>query len=249
MSASSGNILILCAGMLIFTGCMTFLVTALYLAYTKLDALLGYFQHSPSVMIRASFKNSGPWGRLFVLGAIVGVIKTPGLYLPDGGVSAEDIARFPQDLRKKLLLLYRVGGGFFWAFMTYSAVLLVDWSTMGAIRLTIAVATLVVLCAWGVLCVYLGSTQINHMADIFKNSKSIQSRLKLDAGGYFGKGLFVVAASVIVVCSPVFINSGTLDINDYRGMPRGLKLKFYGVFFMTACLMVTLCMLYIFRRQ
>lgn len=101
--------------------------------------------------------------------------------------------------------------------MTYSAVLLVDWSTMGAIRLTIAVATLVVLCARGFLCVYLGSTKINHMAGIFKHSKSIQTRLKLDAG-YFGKGLFVVAASIIVVCSPVFINRSTLDINDYRGI-------------------------------
>lgn len=248
MSASPENILILCTGLLIFTGYMTFLVIALYVAYTKLDALLGYFQNSPAVMIRAPFKNSGPWGRLFVLGAIVGVIKTPGLYLPDGGVSAEDIARFPQGLRKRLLLLNRVGGGFIWALMTYSAFLLVDWSTMGVIRLTIVVATLVVLCAWGFLCVYLGSTQINHMAGIFKHSESIQSRLKLDAGGYFGKGLFIVAASVIVVCSPVFIKRGTLDVNDLRGIPGGLKLTLYGVFFMTVCLMVTLCVLYLFRR-
>ena len=63
-------------------------------------------------MIRAPFKNGGPGGRLFVLGAIMGLMTVPRLYLRDGGASAEDLKNFPADLKRKLIVLHWAGGMF-----------------------------------------------------------------------------------------------------------------------------------------
>lgn len=248
MSISLNDALILGAGALIFIGCISFVVVALYIAYTKLDAMLGFFKNSPAVMIRAPLRNGGPWGRLFVLGSIVGVLKVPGLYIPDGGACASDISSFPQGLKKKLITLYRIGGYFGWALLLYAVVLLVDWSTMSAARLIVAVSTISTLLVWLLLCINIGKTQISKMADGFKRSEAIQIRLKLDSGGYFGKVIFVVAASVIITCSSIFIKRGTLNYDDYKGMSKALKYKFFAVFFMTAGLVVVLVLLYLFRR-
>lgn len=248
MSLSPESALKLGAGLFIFTGCIAFVVVALYMAYTKLDLMLGCFKNSPAVMIKAPLKNGGPWGRLFVLGAIVGVIKSPDLFISDGGASRADIASFPQDLKKRLISIYKIGGCFSLALMIYSLVFLVGWSFMGAVRFGVAVITIVAMLVWFLLCVYLGRTQINTIGNSFKNSEAIQFRLKLDAGGNFGKIIFIVAASVIVACSRIFIKRGTLNANDYKYMPRNLKYKLYVVFFMSVGLVISLFGLYLFRR-
>lgn len=66
--------------MLIWLGIM------LRLAYTKLDLMLEYLKNCPAVMTRASLKNGGPAGRLFVLSGIIGVVTRPKIYLRDGGL-------------------------------------------------------------------------------------------------------------------------------------------------------------------
>lgn len=131
MSISTSDAVTLGVGLFIFTGCIGFVGVALYVAYAKLDVMLGYFENSPAVTIKAPLKNEGPWGRLFVLGGIVGVIKAPGVYIPDGGACAEDIAKFPEELKARLIALYKVGGCFTWALFLFAAVTVVDWSSMG----------------------------------------------------------------------------------------------------------------------
>ena len=224
MSLNLNDALILGAGGLIFIGCISFVIVALYIAYTKLDVMLGCFKNSPAVMIRAPLRNGGPWGRLFVLGSIVGVLKAPGLYIADGGACVSDISSFPQDLKKRLITLYRIGGHFGWALLIYAVMLLVDWSTMSTARLIAAASTISTLLVWLLLCIHIGETQIGKMADGFKRSEAIQIRLRLESGGCFGKVIFAVAASIIT-CSSIFIKRGTLNYEDYKSMSKCFKYK------------------------
>ncbi|MDY7563567.1 hypothetical protein QN400_00870 [Pseudomonas sp. RTC3] len=106
MSVSTADKVFLCVSLSGFAGVFVFLGIALHLAYTKMDMMLDHLKNCPAVMIRAPFKNGGPAGRLFVLGAIMGLMTVPRLYLRDGGASAEDLKSFPADLKRKLIVLH-----------------------------------------------------------------------------------------------------------------------------------------------
>ena len=96
---------------------IVWLGVGLYMAYTETDEMLERLKNSPAIMNRASFKNAGPAGRLFLMGSVIGVIAWPGMYIRDGGASVEDVTNFPLRLKRKLMIWYRVGGGLFVVFL------------------------------------------------------------------------------------------------------------------------------------
>ncbi|MBD9599611.1 hypothetical protein IB252_07250 [Pseudomonas sp. PDM10] len=112
MSISTADKILLCVGLIDFVGIFIIIGISLHLAYTKMDVMLNHLQNCPAVMIRAPLRNGGPWGNMFLLGAIMGVMTTPRLYLRDGGASAEDLKNFPAVLRRKLIVLQWTGWGF-----------------------------------------------------------------------------------------------------------------------------------------
>jgi hypothetical protein len=111
MSLSMGDTIFLTIGLIDFVGAFISIGISLHLAYTKMDVMLNHMQNCPAVMIRAPFRNGGPWGNMFLLGAIMGVMTTPRLYLRDGGACAEDLENFPADLKRKLVILQWTGWG------------------------------------------------------------------------------------------------------------------------------------------
>lgn len=106
MNVSAADKIFLCIGIIDFGGIFVWIGVALHLAYTKMDVMLGHFKNCPAVMNRVPLNNTGPWGRLFVQGAIMGLMTTPRLYLRDGGANAEDIKSFPAGLKRKLVILH-----------------------------------------------------------------------------------------------------------------------------------------------
>ena len=112
MSVSTADKIFLCVGLIDFGGMFVWIGIALHLAYTKMDLMLDHLKNCPAVMIRAPFKDGGPSGRLFVQGAIMGLMTTPRLYLRDGGASADDLKNFPVDLKRKLIVLHWSTGFF-----------------------------------------------------------------------------------------------------------------------------------------
>ncbi|MBV7510055.1 MULTISPECIES: hypothetical protein [unclassified Pseudomonas] len=78
---------------------------ALYMAYTKMDVMLGCLKNSSSVMSMASLRHGGPWGKLLLVGGVSGFITFPGFYLKRGSINAEDVNNFPVPLRRKLVAL------------------------------------------------------------------------------------------------------------------------------------------------
>jgi len=111
VSLSTVDKIVLVVGLVDFAGLFIIIGILLHLAYTKMDLMLDHLQNSPAVMIRAPFRNGGPWGNLFLIGAIMGVMTTPRLYLRDGGACAEDLKNFPADLKRKLVILQWIGWG------------------------------------------------------------------------------------------------------------------------------------------
>jgi len=111
MSLSTGDTIFLIIGLIDFVGAFISIGISLHLAYTKMDVMLNHLQNCPAVMIRAPLRHGGPWGNMFLLGAIMGVMTTPRLYLRDGGASAEDLKGFPADLKRKLIILQWTGWG------------------------------------------------------------------------------------------------------------------------------------------
>jgi len=108
VSLNTADKIILCIGLIDFAGVFIWLGMALHLAYTKMDLMLGHLKNCPAITIRAFLINTGPWGRLVVLGTITGLMITPRIYLRDGGASAEDLKNFPADLKRKLIILHWV---------------------------------------------------------------------------------------------------------------------------------------------
>lgn len=111
MSISTADKIFLCVGLISFGGTFIIIGISLHLAYTKMDVMLDHLKNCPAVMARASFRNGGPWGNMFLLGAIMGVMTTPRLYLRDGGACAQDLENFPTELKRKLIILQLTGWG------------------------------------------------------------------------------------------------------------------------------------------
>lgn len=109
MSLNTAEKIYLCVALIDFGGLFICIGIGLHLAYTKLDLMLGHLKNCPAVTNRAFLASAGPWGRLFVLGGIMGLMTSPKLYLRDGGASLEDLKSFPTDLKRKLVILQWVG--------------------------------------------------------------------------------------------------------------------------------------------
>lgn len=95
----------------IILGLIIWLGLMLFMAYTKMDIMLSHLKNCSSVMARVPFINSGPLGKIFLLGQIMGVLAIPSVYLKNGTASADDINKFPVDLKRKLIILHHVGLG------------------------------------------------------------------------------------------------------------------------------------------
>ena len=74
---STADKLFLVVGLIDFGGLIACIGFALYLAYTKMKVLLGYFQNSSAVISLATLSCSGPWGKLMVVGGIFGFVTFP----------------------------------------------------------------------------------------------------------------------------------------------------------------------------
>lgn len=244
MSLSIADKIFLCGGLIGFGGVFVYLGVALYIAYTKMDMMLAHFKNSPFIMIRAPMKDGGPWGRLFVLGGIVSVIQTPGLYIPDGGACPEDIDKFPKKLKARLITLHRVGCYFTLELLLLFVVFCIDWSSMRPARLSLALVTIAAVPVWAGLCLRLASTQTNAIVKYLNNSSAIKTRIKLNTGGRFGELCFIVAISVIVTFGTFFVRRGTVVATELITLPINIKVKLLFLVVTGVVLIVNLILLY-----
>ncbi|MGY2186338.1 hypothetical protein [Pseudomonas sp. SDO5591_S426] len=111
MSLSTADRVFLYACLIDVGGLILFVGIALHLAYTKTNLMLSHLSNCPAVKIWAPLMNGGPWGRLILLGRIMGVVTMPGIYLRDGGANADDLKSFPTDLKLKLAIMQWTGWG------------------------------------------------------------------------------------------------------------------------------------------
>lgn len=109
MSVSIAEKVFLGIAVLGFLGIAIWIAVALYFAYTKMDIMLDHLKNCPAIMIRTVLLDSGAWGRLHVLGVIMGLMVHPDVYLRDGGAITTDLDNFPSQLKRKLIVLQWCG--------------------------------------------------------------------------------------------------------------------------------------------
>ncbi|MEB0043728.1 MULTISPECIES: hypothetical protein [unclassified Pseudomonas] len=111
MSLGTADKIFLGVTLVDFAGIFVCYGFGLRLAYTKMDLMLAHLSNCPAIKIRAFLINTGPWGRMHVLAVITGLMVTPKIFLRDGGASAEDLNNFPDDIKRKLTMLFWANGG------------------------------------------------------------------------------------------------------------------------------------------
>ena len=105
MSISVADALFLALGLMVFSGALVVFGAALYLGYTKGDALLECFPNSSSIITIPAHIDSGLLGKIRLVYSISSVVTFPRVFLKHGVVAAEDLERFPSELRRKLVAL------------------------------------------------------------------------------------------------------------------------------------------------
>jgi hypothetical protein len=226
-------------------GTIVFFVGALHIAYTKMDMMLGHLKNCPFIMNQLFLNHAGPRERLMVLGSIVSVVKAPGFYIPDGGVSIDDIANFPEPLKQRLIKIYRLGAYSAWILVLCSFIIFIDWSAMGPARLGAALLLTAAIPGWMALCVWLGKAHADTIISNFKNSSAIKSRARLNAGGRFGKLMFMIAALTVVTCEGIFVRRGTINPAELNKLPSSLKVRLSYLFWAGCMLITSLLLLYL----
>jgi len=99
----------LTVGLLNFSGTFLYIGISYYFAHTKMDLMLSYLKNCPSVTLRRPSLALGLSGKFYVFIAITAVLTVPRRMIRIGGASAEDIANFPTDLRRKIIWLHWSG--------------------------------------------------------------------------------------------------------------------------------------------
>jgi hypothetical protein len=92
VTLSTADKLFLVVGLIDFGGLIACIGFALYLAYTKMKVLLGYFQNSSAVISLATLSCSGPWGKLMVVGGDLRICDIPRV-LPQALCQPENLRR------------------------------------------------------------------------------------------------------------------------------------------------------------
>lgn len=105
MTQSTVDTIFLVIGLIDFGGLIACIGYTLYLAYTKMEVLLGYFQNSPAVANFLPLRHGGPWGKILIVGGISGYATFPNFYIKRGRISPEDITNLPSPIRHKLIVL------------------------------------------------------------------------------------------------------------------------------------------------
>lgn len=100
---------------LVILGAFIWLGVVLFLAYTRMDEVLEHLKNCTAVTKRLPLLHSGPLGKLLLMGGISGIVTFPGIYLKHGGVSIEDLQRFPPELKGKFAVLQWTAIGIFFS--------------------------------------------------------------------------------------------------------------------------------------
>lgn len=82
------------------------LIAWLYTAYTKMDEMLKHLSNCEYIKARKVLLGIGPISRLFMMGAISGVILSPNTCLKYGQADPEDIKSFPGPLKRRIAIQY-----------------------------------------------------------------------------------------------------------------------------------------------
>ncbi|WP_051414793.1 hypothetical protein [Pseudomonas sp. QTF5] len=116
MTLRTSEIIFLLVGIVDFAGVFILLGVMLYVAKTKTETILNHLRNSSISSRIIMLWHGGPWGRIYMMSEVFGIMRNPEYYIKAGTLSAEDMKTFPRKLRQNLITLHKLSL-IFWAVM------------------------------------------------------------------------------------------------------------------------------------
>jgi hypothetical protein len=105
MSVNAVDAVFLISGLIVFGGMLVVFGGVIHLGCTKGNVLLEHFQNGSSLITIPARIDPGLTGKVRLVYSVSSVVTFSRFYLKRGLVTAEDINRFPSDLRRRLVTL------------------------------------------------------------------------------------------------------------------------------------------------
>lgn len=119
MSLSIAKDILMITVTISFAGLIIVNAVSLYIAKTKIEIILNSLQNSSIASSLLMLWHGGFWGRIYMMGEVFGILKSPAIYIYQGKLSTKDVNNFPPNLKRTLLTLHKYQKIFGFIFMGF----------------------------------------------------------------------------------------------------------------------------------
>lgn len=105
MTVSVSERMFMVVGLIDLVGLLIWIGICLHLAYTKIEFMLEHLKNSSAILTMLPLRDSGPWGKLMLVGGVSGLITFSSFYIRRGALNVKDLDDFPIALKRKLIAL------------------------------------------------------------------------------------------------------------------------------------------------
>ncbi|MDP9709770.1 UNVERIFIED_ORG: hypothetical protein J2X80_001847 [Pseudomonas fluorescens] len=217
--------ILLLIGIVDFIGIFTLIGVMLYVAKTKTETILSHLTNSSISSKITMLWHGGPWGRIYMMGEVFAIMRSPAIYIHTGKLCAKDFENFPRKLRKKLITLYRLVFIFYAIMICLGLVAYIEDMQDIAIN-PIVIMTIVsftgLLLVNGIL-LYVAKRRLEIILTSLKHSSITSSLFMLWQAGLGGRIYMLGEISGILKNPSRYISQGKVSARDVKNFPPKLK--------------------------
>ncbi|POA62930.1 hypothetical protein [Pseudomonas sp. GW531-T4] len=126
-NVTTADLILVSCGGVTFLGVVILMGVYLYWGYTRMDKIMDEVKGCKLISRYKFYLRMGVWGRVMLVAGVAGCLAFPGYLIKHGQLSSEDIDRFSEPLKSKLILSHHVAWGL-------AASLVIEWGVMEIIR-------------------------------------------------------------------------------------------------------------------
>ncbi|VEF13332.1 Uncharacterised protein [Pseudomonas fluorescens] len=225
MTLRTSEKIFLLIGIVDFIGIFSLLGVMLYVAKTKTETILSHLTNSSISSKLIMLWHGGPWGRIYMMGEVFGIMRCPELYIHTGRLCAKDFEHFPRKLRNNLIALYRMVF-FFFAIMVclgvFSSTDSISEIAQGPIAIIAIVSFTGLVLVNGIL-LYIAKRRLALILDSLKRSSITSSLVMLWQAGLGGR-IYMLGEIFGILKKPSrYISQGKVSAVDVKNFPPKLK--------------------------
>jgi hypothetical protein len=225
MTLRTSEKIFLLIGIVDFIGIFTLIGVMLYVAKTKTETILSHLTNSSISSKIIMLWRGGPWGRIYMMGKVFGIMRNPEFYIHAGTLCAKDFENFPRKLRKNLITLYRLVFIFFAIMMCLGLVSSTE-DMHDIAKDPIVIMTMLsftgLLLVNGIL-LYVAKSKLEIILNSLNASAITSSLLMLWQAGLGGRFYMLGEIFGILKNPSRYISQGKVSAKDVNNFPPKLK--------------------------